>query len=196
METPRPTDDQAHTSVLLQQLIVEAPEGHFTMEWLIGHLPRHSFGFIFLFLSIIALLPVISIVARILIIILTFQIILGYTRPSLPQRLMIYPLPSKYLIRLNRHAVPMLRYLENIVRPRWPVMLRGTRRFAAFIVMLAMTLSLLAPIPLANMPPAAVGILLALAYIEHDGLILAFALAAAVAMLLLTLWAVFSPFLY
>src|SRR5277367_3875054 len=95
-------EEPLHTSVMLRELIGHAPPGHFTLGWLVSNLPRGSFGFILLFLAIIALLPVISIPARFLIIILTGQIILGYHGPVLPKQLMNRQLPSNYLIRLKR----------------------------------------------------------------------------------------------
>jgi len=171
-----------HTSVLLQHLIADAPAGHFTLEWLMGNLPKHSFGFIILFLAVIALLPVISVVARIVIIILTCQIILGYHGPVLPEGLIKRPLPTKYLVRLKHHVVPALQRLEYLVRPRWVFILKA-RRLIAFITMLSLGLSLIAPIPLANMPPAAISALMALSYIEHDGLVLFLALMAALTLL-------------
>jgi hypothetical protein len=194
---PVSTEKPLHTSVMLRELIDKAPPGHFTLGWLINSLPKHSYGFILLFLALVALLPIISIPARLLIILLTGQIVLGYHRPVLPKRLMKRQLPSKYLVRLKRHAVPALRKLENIVRPRWPVlfMARGFRRFVAFIALLNTALSLPAPIPLANMPPAAIGVLLALAYIEHDGVTLLIALLTACAILGVISFALIQSFM-
>ncbi|MGB9154444.1 MAG: exopolysaccharide biosynthesis protein [Alphaproteobacteria bacterium] len=181
--SPTPQEEeQIHASVLLQRIITEAPPDYFTLEWLVGKLPAHSFGCILLFLALIALLPVISVVARILIIILTGQIILGYQGPVLPDRLMKRPLPTKYLFRLKCWVIPFLRRLEYIVRPRWPIMLKGTRRFTAFIAMIGMVLSLPAPIPL-DIPPAVIDLLLALSFIERDGLVLFLALLSSFALL-------------
>jgi len=188
-------EHQIHTSVLLQRIIAEAPADYFTLAWLVGKLPARSFGCLLLFLSLIALLPVISVVARILIIILTGQIILGYHSPVLPDRLMKRPLPSKYLGLLKRRIIPFLRRLEYIVRPRWPLMLKGTRRFTAFVALVGMTLSLPAPIPFANMPPAAIGMLMALSFIEHDGLMLFLALFSAFALLVPISIVLLQPFL-
>ncbi len=171
-------NEQLHMSFLLQQLIAEAPRDSFTLGWLVTKLPKHSFGFILLFLALIALLPVISIVAQILMIILTGQIILGYPSPVLPQRYMTRPLPTKYLVRLERHVVPALRQLESLVRPRWPIMLIHTRRPVAFLAMMMSVFSLLVPLPLINVPPAIIAALIALSYIEHDGFMLFIALAS------------------
>jgi hypothetical protein len=170
---------QIHTSVLLRRLIAEAPSDYFTLGWLIGYLPKRSFGVILLFLAMIAILPVISIPARLLIIILTAQIILGYRAPVLPSKWMERRMRSHYLQRLQRHAIPALEHIELVVRPRWPMLLTITRRFAAFIALLLTFLSLIAPLPLSNVPPDIISVLIALAYTEHDGLLLIVALMLA-----------------
>jgi hypothetical protein len=182
---------EAQPSVILSKLVEDAPPGHFTMAWLLGYLPQRSFGFIILFLALVSLLPFISIPASILILILTFQVIIGYQGPVLPQRLMDRQLPSRYLARLERFAIPALRHLEKIVRPRWPEFLRLVRPFAALVAMLLALLLLLSPIPFSNLPPAMICAVMALAYIEHDGLLLCIALTVAVSLLGAALWAIF-----
>jgi hypothetical protein len=172
-----------HTSVVLTRIIDEAPDGHFTLGWLIDRLPKRSFGVILLFLALFSILPVISIPARILIIMLTFQIIFGYHSPMLPRRLLIKPLPSRYLVKLKHCAIPFLHCLEMTVRPRWPVYIDHIRRVSAFVAMVLTVISLLAPIPLSNVPPAIIGVIMALAHLEHDGLLLTIALALAIVML-------------
>jgi len=184
-----------HTSVLLERLIADAPTGHFTLEWLVENIPKHSFGFILLILALIGFLPIISVVSRVLIIILTFQIICGHHSPVLPDRIMKRPLPSKYLLRLTRHTIPALKHLENVIRPRWPIVLKGTRRFTALIAMLVTFISLPDPLPLSNMPPAAIGVLMALAHIEHDGLMFLLAFLAALALLIFVTWVIVQPFI-
>jgi hypothetical protein len=175
--------EETHTSVLLHRLLKEAPADYFTLDWFIGHLPKRSFGVILLFLALIAILPVISIPARILIIVLTFQIIAGYHSPALPRRWMTRPLPSRYLLKLEHHVIPLLEHLEMAVRPRWPLILNGTRRIAAFVALLLTLLSLLAPLPLSNVPPSLISVLMALSYIEHDGMLLTVAFTAAFVLL-------------
>jgi Exopolysaccharide synthesis, ExoD len=65
---------------------------------------------------------------------------------------------------LNR-AVPVLRYLERFIRPRWQTPFETTKRVVGGANLLVGTL-LFAPIPLSNVPPALVIILLSFAYLE------------------------------
>jgi hypothetical protein len=65
---------------------------------------------------------------------------------------------------LNR-AVPVLRYLERFIRPRWQTPFEMTKRVVGGAIVLVGTL-LFAPIPLSNVPPALVILLLSFAYLE------------------------------
>src|SRR4029077_1587447 len=105
---------------------------------------------IILFLAMPSMVPVVTFVSRPLIMILMLQIILGYNSPVLPRRILLRPLPSRYLARLDRHVVPALKHLEKAVRPRWPVFLKRARRTTAIIVLLLTLLSLLFPLPFIN----------------------------------------------
>ena len=147
---------EVHTSAVLRSLIEEAPPTEFTLRWLIGNLPHRSFGAIMLLLAIIAMVPVISIVAGLLIAALAVQIILGYRTPRFPSRLMNHPLPSRYLRALEQHAIPLLDKIETVVRPRWPVLVQGTLRVVGIVVLLLTVILLTFPLPLSNIPPAAV----------------------------------------
>jgi hypothetical protein len=169
-ETPTGSEDKP-TSAVMHELIKQVPDGFFTLEWLVNCLPNRSFGVLFLFLAVIAVLPVISIPARILILVLTFQAIVGYKAPALPRKWMVRPLPSQRLKNLERHVIPWLERLETVVKPRYFYYLTSLRRLAAFVAFLLTVLSLLAPFPLANVPPALISIMMALAYIGHDGLL-------------------------
>src|ERR1039457_1099498 len=70
-----------HTSVVLQRLHNEAPSGHFTLYWLMGHLRKRSFGMIMLLLALVAMVPGISIVAGLLLMIPAFQMLAGRPAP-------------------------------------------------------------------------------------------------------------------
>ena len=80
-----------------------------------------------------------------------------------------------------RRTVPVLRFLKRLFRPRWPTPFEATKRVVGFIVLL-LGASLLAPIPLSNLPPALLIVLIAFAYLEEDGVLLCAALSAALIM--------------
>jgi hypothetical protein len=82
-QSPAPTNHivGVHTTEVLRALIDEAPRDEFTLRWLIGSLPHRSFGAILVFLGVIAMVPVVSIPAGLLITVLAVQIVLGYRTP-------------------------------------------------------------------------------------------------------------------
>jgi hypothetical protein len=189
-QTPTNHTLGVHTSEVLRALIDEAPRDEFTLRWLIGSLPHRSFGAILVFLAVIAMVPVVSIPAGLLIAVLAVQIILGHRTPVLPSSLMNRPLPSSYLRLLEQHAIPMLTRLETTVRPRWPTYVHGMLRITGVVVVLLTVILLTFPLPLSNIPPAAIITLIALADTEQDGLLLSIALVAAILLLVLAFAAV------
>jgi hypothetical protein len=186
---PLPSED-VHTSAVLGAIIDEAPLKGFTLEWLINNLPHRSFGAIMLLLAIVAMVPVVSIAAGLLIAILAVQIVMGYKTPVFPQRLMKRPLPTRYLLPLEHYAIPLLTRLETAVRPRWPALVRASSRLTGVVILLLTFVLLTFPFPLSNSPPAAIIALIALAESERDGLLLSAALTLGAVLLVLVFAAV------
>jgi hypothetical protein len=182
--------EDVHTSTVLGAIIDEAPLKGFTLEWLINNLPHRSFGAIMLLLAIVAMVPVVSIAAGLLIAILAVQIVMGYKTPVFPQRLMKRPLPTRYLLPLEHYAIPLLTRLETAVRPRWPALVRASSRLTGVVILLLTFVLLTFPFPLSNIPPAAIIALIALAESERDGLLLSAALTLGVVLLVLVFAAV------
>jgi hypothetical protein len=169
-------------SVLLQRLHDEAPPDHFTLSWLMGRLHKRSFGLIILLLAVVAIAPGVSIVAGLLLMIPAFQMIAGQHMPVFPRRIAVRPLPTRHFAALVQRSVPVLRYFEKVIHPRWPTPLDATKRLVGAVVVL-LSITLLTPVPLSNVVPALVIALISLAYLEEDGLLLSIALLASVIVL-------------
>jgi hypothetical protein len=192
--TPSDTPMHVPTSLVLQELLEVAPTEHFTLDWLIDSLPERSFGIVMLLLGVVAMVPIGSIVPGLLLAILAAQMTAGRQGPVFPRRLAVHPLPTRYLVRLGRRPILVLKQLERVIRPRWPLPFGATKRVVGIVVFLLTCLILLGPLPLTNIPPAAVIALISLAYIEEDGVLLAIALAAAVILLAIASAAVWGAF--
>jgi hypothetical protein len=91
-----------------------------------------------------------------------------------------------------QRAVPVLGYVEKIVHPRWPTPFEATKRLVGAVVAVLSATLVLSPIPLSNVLPALVIALIALAYLEQDGLLLLIALLAAVSVLALAFLAIWE----
>src|SRR5579862_3747581 len=94
-----PTDEPPYvpTSLVLQELLDDAPADHFTLEWLIGSLPDRSFGIVMLLLGVLAMVPVGSMIPGVLLAILAAQMTVGRPGPVFPRRIATYPLPTRHL---------------------------------------------------------------------------------------------------
>jgi hypothetical protein len=171
------------TSILLQRLHDEMPADRFTLGWLMHSLHKRSFGIITLLLALVAIAPGLSILAGLLLVIPAFQMIMGRPVPVFPRRIAAHQLPTRYLAVVLQRSVPLLRYLEHVIHPRWHTPPEVTKRtVGAIVLMLSVTLVFI-PLPLSNVVPAVVIALLSLAYIEEDGILLVIALLAAVIVL-------------
>ena len=159
-------------SAILQELHDEAPADHFTLGWLMGSLPKQSFGLIILLLAIVAAAPGICLIAGLMLLIPAFEMIAGRPAPVFPSWIAARPLPVRHLGTLVQHAIATLKYLEKAIHPRWPTPPEATKRVVGVAVMMLSARLILAPLPLSNIFPAVVIALIALAYLEEDGLVL------------------------
>jgi hypothetical protein len=178
-----------------QRLQDEVPTDHFTLGWLMHSLRKRSFGIIMLLLALVAIAPGVSIVAGLLLMIPAFQMIAGQPAPVFPRRIAARPLPTRHLAALVQRAVPVLRYLEKVIHPRWHTPLEATKRLVGTVVVILNTTLVFTPIPLSNVVPASVIALISLAYLEEDGLLLSIALLAAVIVLTVELVVVWETVL-
>ncbi|CAO3425408.1 exopolysaccharide biosynthesis protein [Azospirillum doebereinerae] len=174
------------TSVALNDVLGEAPAEHITLEWLTGKLGHRSFGFLLLLLALLGLLPGVSAMAGVLLATVAFQMILDRSGPVFPLCIAFHGFETRRLASIISRTVPVLRYLERFIRPRWPTPLAATKRVVGGVVLL-LGVSLLIPVPLSNVPFALLIILIAFAYLEEDGMLLCAALAGALLLCAITL---------
>jgi len=103
-QAPAPVHgEDVHTSAVLGAIIDEAPLQGFTLEWLIGSLPHRSFGAIMLLVAIVAMVPVVSIAAGLLLAILALQIVMGITQSHCSRDL------KQLSVRAGRYSCAPLR---------------------------------------------------------------------------------------
>jgi len=119
-----------------------------------------------------------------------FQMILGHAAPYFPRRIAAHPFPTRHLAALVRRAIPVLRFLEKLTHPRWHAALEAAGRIVGAVVLMLSVLLVFVPIPMSNVIPALVIALIALAWLEEDGFLLAVALLAGGLVLAIVLAAV------
>ena len=182
-QVPPDTKDRTPSSRVLKDLLDQAPADYFTLGWLMSTLHQRSFGIVMLFLGLLATAPIGSTVPGLMLAAVAVQMIAGRCEPVFPHFITARRLPTRYLLSLGGRAIPVLRYLEKAVHPRWPTTFEAAKRFVGVMVLLLTAVLLLTPVPLSNIAPAIVIALISLAYIEEDGLLLCFALLAAVVLI-------------
>lgn len=173
------------TSVHLSTLLDEAETAQVSVSWLIERLGVRSFGLTLILMALIALVPGASTIVGLLIAWPAIQMMLGYGGPVLPRFLARREIAVDRLARAVGFIVPRLRWLERLIRPRWPVVFRSSKRVTGFM-MLLLGLTMISPFPFSHVIPAIVIMLLALAYLEEDGIMLLLSLAASLTSVAIT----------
>jgi hypothetical protein len=168
-----------HTSELLEDLVAQAPDGPVDLEWLLGHLDKRSFGLLLLLLGLLVIIPGVATVATLALLFPAAEMMLGRNAPSFPRALAKRPFDFKRFKRLTKRMRPVLLAIESVSRPRWNAHRDVTDRLVGLVVFL---LALLAgwPLPLVNILPGLVVVLIAIAYLQEDGLLLTIAGTAAI----------------
>jgi hypothetical protein len=173
-----------------------APEERLTLADLRRQLGERGFGLMILVLAIpnclpIAVVPGFSVVTGAGLVFFTLQLCLDKPEPYLPGWLMRREFTRGSLASVAAKADPFLRWVERLVAPRLGGLVTGTGERVLGAVALLLSITLLLPIPFANFLPAAAITLFALALISRDGVlsILGYAVAAATAFFLPTLFA-------
>jgi len=131
-------------------------------------------------LGVLAATPVGSSVPGLILAVVAVQLIAGRREPVFPAFVLARRVPTKQLLRLGYRAIHILKYVEKAVHPRWPMAFEVAKRAVGVIILLLAVVLLLTPVPLSNVAPAMVISLIAVAYVEEDGLLLAAAFLAAI----------------
>jgi hypothetical protein len=173
------------TSQLFGAILGDAPKDRVTVAWLLESLRQRSFGIVMLLLGMIAMVPGISILAALLLAAFGFQMIMAHEAPVLPRFIARRTFPTHRIAGFIARASPVIKFLEKFIRPRWHTPFRATKRVVGFALLL-LAATLFMPIPLSNIIPGALTMLVAFAYLEEDGVLLCIALVASLVSLAIT----------
>ena len=173
------------TSTVLENLLRKAPADFVTLDWLFSELRERSFGFVMLLMALVALVPGGSTFIGILLIYPAVQMILARSGPTLPRFIAARQVSTARIAAVVARAAAALKRVERFIRPRWRTPFEATKRVVG-VVVLALAPTLVWPFPFSHIIPALVIGLLALAYLEEDGVLLCLGLGAAVLSLAIT----------
>ncbi len=194
MKQPRIDDGSLEvrlpTSRILERLLDEAEGEGITLEWIVAHLRDRSFGIVMLLIALVGLVPGIATIAGLLLAVPAVQMILAHHGPVLPRVVGRRRISRRGFEKLVLRLIPVLRWMERFVRPRWSTPIESTKRAVGFVILL-LCVTLLAPIPFSHVLPLLSVMLLAFAFLEEDGICLALALFLAlvsIAVSIATVW--------
>lgn len=142
-----------------------------SVNWIMEQLGDRSYGLTLLVMAIVAVVPGGSTVIGVLIAWPAVQLAMGRHAPLLPGFLGRRRISVEKLARTIRFIVPRIRWIETLIRPRWPRGFATGRRLTGILVLL-LGLTLILPVPFSHIIPAVTIMVLAIAFLEEDGVAL------------------------
>lgn len=185
------TPSNVPISAQLTRMLSLAEGTHVSIGWLLEQLGPRSFGLTFFIMGLIGLVPGLSTFVGALVAWPALQLIRGRKVASLPRLVTRRAIQVEKLAGIIQAASSRLTWIERLIRPRWARSLQTTRRLTG-CVMLLLGLTMILPVPFGHLLPCLVIMLLALAYLEEDGIVFMIGLGAALASLAITATAVWG----
>ena len=167
-----------YTSQLLEDIVAQVPDGPVDLDWLLGRLEKRSFGLLLLMLGLLVIIPGVATVATLALLFPTVEMMLGRKAPTFPKLLSKRPFDFKRFKRFAEKVRPALRAIEGVSRPRWTLPPLITSRLVGAVIF-ALAWSAMWPLPFVNVIPGIMIVLIAIAFLQEDGLLLTVATVAA-----------------
>lgn len=153
---------------------------------------RHAgFGFLIALLAVLSMpFPGISVPFGLAIAFGALQMICGFHRPWLPQRIRRYAISIGTLAWIEKHLYRWTRGLEKLVRPRFEPLTRGPFWILCGVGILTMAVGLALPIPIpfSNLFFIIPLLIFAIGLMENDGLVVMLGFAVTAIDILLAIW--------
>jgi hypothetical protein len=168
-------DDQ--TSIVLKTLVETSDTPRISVRDIVAALGERAYALLLVVLGLPNCLPMpppIPLVCGILVLIIAIQMLLGFSAPWLPKRIMDWSITRDSASRLTARALPWVSYMERFAKPRFALLQtrEGFRLVGALV--LVTSLALLCAAPFIGQLPLGVAIcLIGLGLVERDGLIIA-----------------------
>ncbi|TVQ06311.1 MAG: exopolysaccharide biosynthesis protein [Leptolyngbya sp. DLM2.Bin27] len=147
-----------------------------TLKEILDLAGERTFGFLFVLLALPSALPVpapgYSIPFGIVLFLLAVQLIVGRTRPWLPEGWKLRQFDLATVQKIIGAGIPWLRRLETVARPRLtPVCASRPGRTVIGVAIALMAMSMMLPIPLTNTLPAIGIFVTGFGLLDDDGAI-------------------------
>ena len=161
------------TSDALMCIVQEFPKDRLSLQDLIDGLGERSFGFLLLLFGVACAIapPGFATLFSVPLMFFGLQMLAGYPTPWLPRSIATRDFDKADLEGTIRRAVPAMRWVETICKPRLEFMIGplGERLLGLLVFVLAVVIAL--PGPGTNFPPGVAIAFMSIAIIERDGLL-------------------------
>jgi hypothetical protein len=171
-------------SELLEDLVDAFPGEKTSVGALIDQLDSRAHGVLLLVLALpmcIPNIPGISTIFGVLMMLPALQLVMGSRRLWVPQRVRSWEVESAPLRKTLRTAIPALKRVEYLIKPRWSRLTRFPVTIVVGLQTLLMAFILILPIPFANWPPGMTVAITSLALLQRDGMLMLLTIPAAIA---------------
>jgi hypothetical protein len=162
-------------SEILSEFLKEDPTKSTKIKEIVERFQENGFILTLMFCSLPAIIPLppgFTIIIGIPLVILSYQMILGYEKVHLPKKIMEVELKNTTIIAVAKRAVPILQFLESFLKPRLNfVNSILPYKVIAALIMIAAILSM-NPLPFTHSIPAFAIIIMCLGLFKRDGLVL------------------------
>ncbi len=166
-----PAYHRHRTSDVFLSLAEQCKGEKITLYALTERLGDRTFGILLILFAAFNVIPFVSLFSGLFASLLGFQMVLGKRQPWLPLAMLNMQLPSSHVRNALLVFAPKIKAIEKYIRPRWqfseaPIV---DRINGLVIVILGLIIAL--PIPLTNIGPALVIVVMGLGLVERDGLV-------------------------
>ena len=175
----------------LSQAILDvfSTEKKLSLNGILQQFPEHGYGFLLAILSLPSALPVpapgYSTPFGLALAALGWQILTGRKQPWLPNFIGKRRIHIRKDGKFLKLGIKFIGFFEKIIKPRFPLLCKHTRLYGSLILLCGLCMCL--PIPLTNTIPSFGIFLLALGFLESDGLFLLLGAGACLIGVLFTL---------
>ncbi|TNC81384.1 MAG: ABC transporter permease [Oleiphilus sp.] len=185
-----PNETRSRTSEVLRSLAERSDHANVSLRTLTEGLGDRSFGMLLILIAVFNVLPLISIISGLLVIALGAQMALGLRQARLPRFILDRQLPPDKVKSALLSVAPRVRKIERYIRPRWHFTEAPIVDRINGIVLALLGCIIAIPLPLTNLAPAAIVIMMGMGLLERDGLVqvIAAALGLAAIVTILTLF--------
>ncbi len=179
-----------HTSDMMLALLERCQDDAIVLGDLIAGLMNRVLGFVMLLFAIPCIIPMppgIAFLCGLVLLSCGIHLLIGRQTLWLPGMMARRTISRAILERIVLRAVPVARRLERLCRPRWAWLTSRLGRAVLGCVVITLAIILLLPIPLlGNLPPGVAVAVLALGFIERDGLVIGLGFVASLAAVAVT----------